>query len=73
LADRVFQVSHKNYQGIEWLEQQEEELLSRLSRAILLGEKGQVVVKGKEPINLRWDALLRRHPPTKSGSEGMLG
>lgn len=73
LADRIFQVSHKNFQGIEWLERQEEELLGRLSRAILLGEKGQVVVKGKEPINLRWDALLRRHPPTKSGSEGMLG
>ncbi len=60
MADRVFRVDHRSFQGIEWLEKQEEALLGRLSRAILAGDRGQVVVRGREPINVRWDALLRR-------------
>ena len=60
MADRVFRVNQQTFQGIEWLEKQEEELLERLYQAILSGEKGRVVVRGREPVNVRWDNLLAR-------------
>jgi chlorobactene lauroyltransferase len=60
MADRIFRVNHDSFQGIDWLERQEEELLLRLSRKILEGDKGRIVVRGREPMNVRWDALLRR-------------
>ena len=53
------------YDSIEWLAQQEETLLERLYQAILSGQRGQIVVKGREPINVRWDALLSRLGPGK--------
>jgi hypothetical protein len=60
MADRVFRVDHRSFQGIEWLERQEEALLDRLNRAILNGEKGQILVRGREPANVRWDTFLQR-------------
>ncbi len=60
MADRVFRVNQQTFQGIEWLEKQEEDLLDRLNQAILSGKKGRVVVRGREPINVRWDNLLAR-------------
>jgi 1-acyl-sn-glycerol-3-phosphate acyltransferase len=60
MADRVYRVNPRTFQGIQWLEQQEEALLGRLHRAILSGEKGRTVVMGREPINARWDALRTR-------------
>jgi hypothetical protein len=60
MADRIFRVDSRSFQGIRWLENQERALLDRLCTSILAGEKGQVLVRGREPINVRWDALLRR-------------
>ena len=60
MADRVFRVNHGSFKGIEWLEGEQEALLRRLSRRILEGDRGTVVVRGREPMNVRWDALLRR-------------
>jgi 1-acyl-sn-glycerol-3-phosphate acyltransferase len=60
MADRVFRVNQKTFQGMQWLEKQEEELLERLYQAVLSGEKGRVVVRGREPMNVRWDNLLAR-------------
>ena len=60
MADRVYRVNQRSFQGIQWLEQQEEDLLQRLHQAILAGEKGLTVVRGREPTNLRWDAFLAR-------------
>jgi hypothetical protein len=60
MADRVFRVNQRTFQGIEWLEQQEEGILERLYQITLSGEKGQTVVKGREPMNVRWDNLLAR-------------
>jgi hypothetical protein len=60
MAERVFRVNQETFAGIEWLEQQEEALLERLHGAILAGEKGRIVVRGREPMNIRWDAFLAR-------------
>jgi hypothetical protein len=60
MADRVHRVNHQTFQGIEWLEQHEEALIDRLYRAILAGDKDRVVVRGREPMNVRWDTLLAR-------------
>jgi len=60
MADRAYRVNQRSFQGIQWLEQQEEDLLERLYRAILAGEKGLTVVRGQEPMNVRWDAFLAR-------------
>jgi hypothetical protein len=60
MADRVYRVNRQSFEGIQWLEQQEGDLLERLHRAILSGEKGRTVVKGKEPMNVRWDEFLAR-------------
>ena len=60
MAGRVFRVNQKTFQGIQWLEQQEDALLQRLHQAILSGEKGRIVVRGGEPMNVRWDAFLAR-------------
>jgi 1-acyl-sn-glycerol-3-phosphate acyltransferase len=65
MADRVYRVNHQTFQGIEWLEQHEEALIDRLYQAILAGDKGRVVVRGREPMNLRWDVLLARLRPGK--------
>jgi hypothetical protein len=63
MADRVYRVNHQTFQGVEWLEQQEEALLDKLGQAILAGDKGQAVVRGREPMNVRWDALRARLRP----------
>jgi hypothetical protein len=63
MADRVFRINHHTFQGIDWLEQAEETLLDRLSQAILSGDKGQTVVRGREPLNVRWDAFRARLRP----------
>ena len=63
MADRVYRVNHRTFRGIGWLEQQEEALLDRLQRAILADDKGRIVVRGREPMNVRWDALLARLRP----------
>jgi hypothetical protein len=60
MADRVFRVDHRRFEGIEWLEKQEDALLGRLYQTLLSGEKGRVVVKGREPMNVRWDNLRGR-------------
>ena len=60
MADRIFRVNHNSFRGIDWLEQQEEELLQRLMGKILEGDKGRIVVRGREPMNVRWDDLLGR-------------
>jgi len=60
LADRIFRLDHKSFAGIEWLEKEEAALLDRLSQTILSGEKGEAVIRGREPIDVRWDALMRR-------------
>jgi hypothetical protein len=60
MADRVYRVDQRSFQGIQWLEDLEEDLLERLYRAILAGEKGLTVVQGQEPMNVRWDAFVAR-------------
>ena len=60
MADRVYRVNQRSFQGIQWLEHLEENLLERLHRAILAGEKGLAVVRGREPMNVRWDAFVAR-------------
>ena len=66
MADRVYRVNQRSFQGIQWLENLEEDLLERLYRAILAGEKGLTVVRGREPINVRWDAFVARPGLTKN-------
>lgn len=65
MADRIFRVNHDSFQGIEWLEAEVEALLQRLSRRILDGDRGTVVVRGREPMNVRWDTLRRRFGLTR--------
>jgi 1-acyl-sn-glycerol-3-phosphate acyltransferase len=60
MADRVFQVNHRTFKGIQWLEQQADSLLDKLYQELLSGEKGRVVVRGREPMNVRWDNLTTR-------------
>jgi hypothetical protein len=60
MADRVYRVDRETFQGVAWLERQEDSLLKRLYQAILAGDKGQTVVRGREPMNVRWDNLLAR-------------
>jgi hypothetical protein len=60
MADRIYRVNLRSFQGIQWLEHLEEDLLDRLDQAILAGEKGLTVVRGREPMNVRWDAFLAR-------------
>jgi hypothetical protein len=65
MGDRTFRVSYRSFQGIEWLEGEEEKLLKKLYAAVLADEQGRIVVRGREPINERWDALLNRFKPSK--------
>jgi chlorobactene lauroyltransferase len=60
MADRVFRVNAKSFRGIDWLEREEEALLDRLYRSVISGEKGRIVVRGREPANTRWDAYAKR-------------
>jgi 1-acyl-sn-glycerol-3-phosphate acyltransferase len=60
MADRVYRVDHNSFKGIQWLERQEASLLDRLLKAILAGQTGRTVVRGREPANMRWDALVAR-------------
>jgi len=60
MADRVHRVNQHSFRGIRWLERQEEDLLARLYEAVLSGEQGRTVVRGWEPMNVRWDAFLAR-------------
>ena len=60
MADRVYQVNQRSFQGIQWLEHLEEDLLQRLDQAVLAGEKGRTMVRGREPMNVRWDAFAAR-------------
>jgi len=60
MADRIYRVDRDSFQGVAWLEQREQALLDRLTRAILGGAKDRVIVQGREPINARWDAFKRR-------------
>ncbi|UCF96898.1 MAG: lysophospholipid acyltransferase family protein [Spirochaetaceae bacterium] len=66
MADRVFQTNHRRFRGVAWLEQEETALLERLNQKILAGESGQILVRGREPANVRWDAFLRRLGLAKS-------
>jgi hypothetical protein len=53
MADRVYRINQQTFQGVQWLEKQEEALLARLYAAILSGEKGRTVVRGRDPMNVR--------------------
>ena len=70
MADRIFQINHRTFKGIEWLEKQEEALLVRLRKLLLTGEKGCVVVRGREPMNVRWDNLRGRFGLAKKDRAG---
>jgi hypothetical protein len=60
MADRVYRVNRQSFQGIQWLEHLEQDLLQRLDQAVLAGEKGLTVVRGREPMNVHWDAFAAR-------------
>ena len=70
MGDRIFQVNHRSFQGIEWLEKREETLLARLHQLLLSGEKGRAVVKGREPMNVRWDNFRGRFGLAKKDRAG---